>query len=156
MHSRGQAERKTDQCQAAKCRAPPQARVSSVNNENCDSAVCRAMRMKNSPPAVDKFELAVLYELLSHVPALITLLIPPSCEKGDLDVDKVAVGILEQLVHDSVNNIVDLTRKVLVDSNLPSSIVVRICRTAQEEVSDLWHLCGSRPPSCYHPLFSAS
>ena len=41
-----------------------------------------------------------------------------------LDVDEVALGVLLQLVHHSVDNVVDLREEVLVDGDLPAGVVV--------------------------------
>ena len=37
----------------------------------------------------------------------VTLLVPPSCEEGNLDVDECAILVHQQLLNDSVKNILD-------------------------------------------------
>ena len=48
------------------------------------------------------------------------LLVPPPGKKSGLDVDEVALRVLDQLVDDSVHDVVDFGEEVLVDGDLPA------------------------------------
>eukprot|EP01043_Picozoa_sp_COSAG02_P014961 COSAG02_NODE_625_length_19372_cov_14.475355_10_plen_363_part_00 len=88
--------------------------------------VVRARLVVHAPRAVDELELPILDERPSHVAAGIVLLVPPAREEPGLDVDEVALWILDELVNDGVHDVVDLGEEVLVHRHLPASVVVSV------------------------------
>ena len=86
------------------------------------------IRGQNQPRGthIDELELAAGDQGLGDVAPVVRLLVPPAGEEAGLDVDEVALRVLDELVDHGVHDVVDLREEVLVDGHLPARVVVRV------------------------------
>ena len=92
------------------------------------SAPGSSFRGQNQPRGthIDELELTTGDQGLGDVAPVVRLLVPPAGEEAGLDVDEVALRVLDELVDDCVHDVVDLREEVLVDGHLPARVVVRV------------------------------
>ena len=80
----------------------------------------------HAPATVDEFKLSSFHQRFGQRLLLGSLLVPPSCKEPNFNVDEFPVGIFREPRDDSVDNVVNVSEKVLVNSDLPASVVVRV------------------------------
>ena len=77
----------------------------------------------HAPCAVDELQLPVSDQCFGHIAPIIRLLIPPAGEEPSFDVNEMTFRILDELIHDGVNNIVNFGEKVPAHRALRVNIV---------------------------------
>ena len=75
---------------------------------------------------VDEFKLAVCNQSSSLVSSIVWLFVPPSSKERNLHVNEMSVGVFQELINDSVHNVVNLIEKVLIDSHLPTRVIMGV------------------------------
>mmetsp|Transcript_40665 Transcript_40665/g.97497 ORF Transcript_40665/g.97497 Transcript_40665/m.97497 type:complete len:832 (-) Transcript_40665:177-2672(-) len=80
----------------------------------------------HAPPAVDELQPALLHEGAGNVALPVRLLVPPPGEERNLHEHEATVGVVPQPLHDGVNDVVDLVKKILIDGHLPAGVIVGV------------------------------